>query len=143
MGKKRSYMNDVVYPEERDGRAKDANKKLKSQVRSLKKTVKQQESEIKTLRRAYNKSLSIIEEMHSDKSLSEVIDIVNNSEYKETKKGQDKEKENKNLNLDRCPDCGKMEKKGFSIMKFKGFVRKMCDCGYNKRFDANEGIERS
>lgn len=143
MGKSRNYGNSVLYPEEREGRIKDANKKLRSQIRQLKKTVKQQDAEIRTLQRAYNKTIEYIEETHSGKSVEEVIEIVNGTKHKETKKGQEKVDEQKKLNVEKCPDCGKIEGKEFSVMKFKNFTLKTCSCGYRKRFDTSEGIEGS
>jgi uncharacterized phage infection (PIP) family protein YhgE len=134
----------VVYPEEREGRAKDANKKLKSQIKNLKKQIKRLEEENKTLNRAYNKSCDYIENKLSDKNIEQVIDMVNNYEHKETKKGRAKSKKEKTLFVKKCPQCDTIKGEGYIVLKVGTFEMESCNCGYrNKKADTSEGIEGS
>ena len=75
----------TVYPDEREGRVKDANKKLKAQVNSLKKQLRQAQEDVTTLRRAFNKSCNYIQHEHNNYSLEEVIEMVNSLKSKENK----------------------------------------------------------
>lgn len=135
-------LNVQVYPEEREGRVKDANKKLKSQVRQLKKQLKQLETQNKTLQRAFNKSCDFIQSKLENKSIKEILNMINSFDHKETERGREKQAENKPLE-NKCPKCDKKEKQGYSIMHFNSVVLKKCECGYEERVKLNEGIERS
>lgn len=148
--------NRVVYPEEKEFKTKDANNKLKSQVRSLKKALKIAESDNKTLSRAFDKSCEIIKNKLEGYSLEQVLQMIEDYEYKETEKGRRRDKiakEKKENQVDKedtpifnsqnCPKCGKNKEKGFSIMKFEKFTISSCSCGYRLKADNNEGIERS
>lgn len=133
----------VVYPEENG--TKDANNKLKSQVRSLRKNLKRLEMENRTLSRAFDKSCDFIKYKLKDYSLEQITRMIENFEYKETEKGREREnkKEKKIFNSNKCSKCGKLEGDGYSIMSFKNFTINTCSCGYRLRVDVDEGIERS
>ncbi len=137
-----------VYPEERENKTKDANKKLKSQIRSLKKMVKQLESKVKTLSRSFDKSCDFIQHKLDTRSLEEVLNMIDNFEYKETEKGRKVIIQNKKTEFsdfsEQCPDCSSNTTNGFKIFNFKsrGFSLKTCTCGYRSKVD-NEGSERS
>jgi len=122
----------IIYPEERYGKTKDANKKLKAQIKRQGKRIKQLESEIQTLSRAFQKSCDFIQQKLKNRKLSEIIEMINNYGYKETEKGRQKEKED-NFIVENCPDCGKTKDKGFSIMNFSTFTLVKCECGYKNR----------
>lgn len=133
---------NVVYPEEREGRTKDANRKLRSQVKSLRKAVKRLEEENRTLFRAFGKSCDFIQHKLSDKNLEQVLRMVENFNYKETKKGIDlanKKKESKKE--ESCPDCENSE--GYKEMVFETFEIKYCSCGYRSKVEKDEGVQGS
>lgn len=144
-----------MYSDEREGKTKDANNKLKSQIKSLKKQLKRADEDNRQLSRSFNKSIGIIKDRLEGYSVEQVIQMINDWEYKETAKGRERErakkeaesevglKEEKNLNLPVCPKCGKNKKEGFSIMKFEKFTINNCPCGYRLKVDNDEGIERS
>lgn len=138
----------AIYPEEKEGRTKDANKKLKSQIRNLKKTIKQLESSNHTLLRAYDKSCDFIQHELADKSLKQILTMVDNHEYKETKKGR--EKKTKKIEAEeallhhKCPECGNMDGEGYSLRNIGIIKIESCTCGYKKRkANPDEGIKRS
>lgn len=139
----------VVYPEEKEGRRKDANQKLKAENRSLKKRLAQMETELKTLSRAFNKSCQFIQEKLEHKNLSDVLSIVDDFDYKETRKGQEREDTKQktpieHMNINICPDCKKGEDKGFKKMTFGSIIVKSCVCGYrSKEGVENEGMQRT
>ena len=138
---------NMVYPEEREARTKDANKKLKSENNSLRKQIKKLKEENSTLKRSFNKSCDFIQSEHGDKSIEKVISIVNNFDYKETEKGRQKEVKtekdsNKNFILQNCPKCGKTKEEGFKIMHFEKFKVLNCECGHRTRIDGG-GIKRN
>lgn len=138
----------INYPEEKEGRTKDANNKLKAQVRNLKKQLKKEQEANKTLSRAFNKSCDIIKEKLEGYTIEQVIQMVNDYEYKETERGRAREREKKKDNEDtfisqNCPKCGKNKGEGFSTMKFEKFTINSCSCGYRVKVDNDEGIERS
>ena len=118
-----------IYPEEREGRVKDANRKLKAQVRNLQKVVKQLEWHNKTLQKAFDKSCDFIQERLSGKDLEEIIDMINGRE------SQSKQKK------EACPKCEREE--GYKVMTLNKFIIKKCICGYRSKADGDEGIKRS
>lgn len=128
----------VMYPEEREGRTKDANNKLKSQVRNLRKIVKQLEIENKTLSRAFDKSCDFIQDRLKGQSLGEILDMIN---------GEKKPKKPKKAEAfsDNCPKCENSEDEGYKTMVFEKFIIKSCTCGYRskKAEESGEGLERS
>ena len=139
---------NVSYPEEREGRTKDANNKLKSQIRNLKKRLKQLESHNHTLSRAYDKSCDFIQQKLSSSSLKEILKMVDDHEYKETKKGREKKalkkKEEEALLSPKCPECGSIEEEGYSLRKLGKITMENCTCGYKKtKAESSEGIKRS
>ncbi len=137
----------VVYPEEKEGRVKDANRKLKAQVRNLKKKIKQLESENKTIGRAYDKSCDFIQDKLSDKSLEEVLNMVKGHGYKETEKGREDKKKNpdefEDFIVDKCPKCGTMDEERYTQFNLGKFKIESCACGYRRKAETSEGIERS
>jgi rubrerythrin len=141
----RKYSN-VSFPEEKEGNLKEANRKLRDEIKNLKKIIKNLETENKTLSRSFNKSCDFIHQKVSDKNLEEVIGMINDFDYKETKKGREKEKDKKNnQNSDKtCPKCDIKEGEGYSIMEFGNFQVHKCSCGFREKvISENEGIERS
>jgi predicted nuclease with TOPRIM domain len=127
-----------LYPEEKEGNLRDTNRKLKSQIKHLNKTIKQLESENQTLQRAFNKSVDFLKNKSSQKSLEEVFCEVESFEHKETRKGREKEKENKEQEnvfeqKKSCPECGNTENNGFGTTKFSNFEVHWCSCGYKTR----------
>jgi len=145
--RKNSKNFSVVYPDEKEGRSKDANRKLRSEVKNLKKRIRQLESHNKTIERAYSKSCNFIQDKLSNKTLEEVLNMVKNYEHKETEKGRNqslKEKPKvKGLVSNSCPKCGNIEKEGYAIFGMGKFTIESCACGYRKKADSSEGIERS
>ena len=131
----------VVYPDEKEGKVRDANKKLKSQIRTLKKAVKKLESENKTLNRAYSKSCNFIQDSLSNKSLEQIMGMIEDFDYKETEKGREKEEIKDTAN--NCPECDNAINKGYVIMDFEKFTLKSCKCGYRSKVNTCEGNERS
>ncbi len=125
----------VVYPEENEGKTKDANRKLKGQIRNLQKTIKRLESENKTLNRAFNKSCDFIQQKLSNKSLRQIMDMIDNFEYKETERGRIAERE-KNT----CPKCN--EEESYKTMNFEKFKINICKCGHRSKVNNYEGNER-
>ena len=146
---------NMVYGEEKEGRIKDANKKLRSEINSLKKQIKKLREDNATLQRGFNKSCNYIQSEHDNFSIEKVIDIVNNFEYKETEKGRqralenptdvelDKTEEEKNFMLKNCPKCDKNKEEGFEVMNFQDFSIINCKCGHRTRIESGEGIERN
>jgi cell division protein ZapA (FtsZ GTPase activity inhibitor) len=123
----------VTYPDEKEFKIKDANRKLKAQVKSLKRIIKTLESENKTLQRAFNKSCDFIQKKLSNKSLKQILKEVDDFDYKETEKGREKEekkKEEKKIE-NSCPKC--LSEKNFKTMEFENFIIKSCKCGYRKK----------
>jgi predicted RNase H-like nuclease (RuvC/YqgF family) len=150
VGKSFKSYNKTHFPEEREGNAKDSNKKLKAEIKNLKKIIKNLESQNKTLTRSFNKSCDFINEKIQDKNVEEVVKIIDNYEYKETEKGREKQKnkkENINNNTkkeEECPECFEPESKGFKIINFDTFKVHTCICGYRTRVNKkNEGIKGS
>ena len=148
----RRYNTD--FPEEREERTKDANKKLKSQIKILKKVIKQLESENRTLQRAFSKSCDFIQAKLKNHTLEQVLEVVEDFDYKETengskelfveKKEKEKEKEKKeNDNYENCPKCGKSKHEGFKMLDFEKFRVDACPCGYRLKVNFDEGIERN
>ena len=146
-----SSRNRVInYPEEKEGRTKDANNKLKAQIRNLKKQLKKADEANKTLSRAFNKSCDIIKDKLEGYSIEQVIQMVNDYEYKETAKGRERNRIKKeeieykeDLSLQECPKCGTNKGEGFSTMTIGKFTLDSCSCGYRSKVDNDEGIERS
>ena len=137
----------MVYPEEREGRTKNANKKLKNENRALNKKIRRLQSENKTLQRAFNKSCSFMEEKLKDYSLDQIIQMIDDFKYKETEKGRRKKEENvveqETLILNNCPKCGKNEGDGYVVLSYQKFKVQSCQCGFKSKVDNDEGIERS
>lgn len=137
----------TVYPEEKEGRVKDANKKLKSQIRNLKKTVRHLESENRTLARAFDKSCDFIQNRLENRSLSQILKMIDEFDYKETEIGREQvelEKiEIKAFEAERCPDCNKDKKEGFAMLDLGSFIVRSCGCGFKSKVSKSEGIERS
>jgi bisphosphoglycerate-dependent phosphoglycerate mutase len=138
----------VVYPEDKDGRVKDANKKLKAQNKALSKKIKRLQSENKTLERAYGKSCDFMQEKLKDYGLEQIIQMINDFEYKENGKGRDREqKKNKDsketLILNSCPECGKKIDNGYVVLSYPKFKIQSCQCGHKSRVENGEGIKRS
>jgi len=135
--------NKVSFPEEKEGNVKEANRKLRAEIRSLKKIIKILESENRTLSRSFNKSCDYIQEVVKDKNLEDVMDMISDFDYKETEKGREKEKgKNSSQKEDKtCPKCNNAK---YKVMNFGSFKIHTCTCGYREKvIIANEGIERS
>lgn len=149
----RRYNTD--FPEEREERTKDANKKLKSQIKILKKVINQLESENRTLQRAFSKSCDFIQAKLKNNSLEEVLEIVEDFDYKETTNGsekleskkhkekEEKEQKQEDNHYENCPKCGKNKGEGFKMLSFEKFRVDTCPCGYRLKVNFNEGIERN
>lgn len=148
----------ILYPGDRGDRVKDANNKLRSENRNLKKRIKKLEQENKTLKRAFDKSCEYINEKLFDKDVEEVINIVNGYDYKETKKGRKKlktereseteaeaEVESKESieNKKTCPKCNQKEGEGYGVIDFLKFKIHSCRCGYKERVNKSERDEGS
>jgi predicted RNase H-like nuclease (RuvC/YqgF family) len=146
----RSYRryNNTSYPEEKEGNAKDANKKLKAEIKNLKKIIKNLESENKTLTRSFNKSCDFINNKLADKKIEQIIEMINEFDQQEVeekkRKEEVKKKEKKLAQEKECPKCFMPEGRGYKIIDFSNFKVHTCVCGYRARVDSeNEGIERS
>lgn len=126
--------SSMVYPEEREGKTKDANKKLKSQIRSLKKTIKQMDTQIKTLSRSFDKSCDFIQNELKDKKLPDILKMIDDFDFKETEKGRERF-ENEKQAGDSCPRCDSAFNFKVTHFKEKGFTLESCSCGYRKRVD--------
>lgn len=148
MGRSHRKYNKMSYPEEKEGNVRDTNRKLKAEIKSLKKIIKNLESQNKTLTRSFNKSCDFINEKFSDKNVEDVIEIVNKidqEKIEEDKKRQEIKKKEKRLAQEKeCPKCFATEGKGYKIINFDTFKVHTCTCGYRTRINnENEGIERS
>lgn len=145
MAKTNRKYSSQTYPEEKEGRTKDANRKLRSQIKSLKKQLARLEEDNRTLRRSFNKSCQYIDEKIKGKSIEKVLEDIKNFDYKETERSRQKEKEKmKEINTDEnCPKCGKNSKEGFVKMSFSKFKILKCVCGFRKKENKSEGISRS
>lgn len=145
MAKTNRKYSSQTYPEEKEGKTKDANRKLRGQIKSLKKQLARLEEDNRTLRRSFSKSCQYIDEKIKGKSIEEVLEDIRNFEYKETERGRQKEREKmKETNTDKnCPRCGKNSKEGFVKMSFSNFKILKCTCGFRKRENESEGIGRS
>lgn len=152
MGKSNRRLN-LVYSEEKEGKTKDANSKLKSQIKRLTKTVNQLESENRTLTRAFNKSCDYIQKKLDNRSLEEILEIINDYDYKETGKGLEEvkekvavekkpKKEKKKVNHITCPKCSIGLNEGYKIIDFTTFIVETCECGHRSRTEKGERIER-
>lgn len=139
----------MVYPEENEGKTKEANRKLKAQVKNLKKTVRQLESQVRTLNRSFDKSCDFIQHKLKNKGLKEILDMIDSFEYKETEYGRQKVREEKKKKeessiLQSCPRCNSDASNGFKIMSFADFKVETCPCGYRSRKDnGDEGNKGS
>ena len=153
---KNNSKSSIDYPEEKEGNTKDANKKLKSQIRSLKKTIKQLESQVGTLNRSFNKSCDFIQDKLEKRSLKDILNMIDTYDYKETEHGREQAKIRKNIKkaeekddndiffITNCPRCNNDITKGFNVMRFNGFKIENCSCGYRNRIeDGNAGSEGS
>lgn len=147
MAKNNRSFKMVNYPEEREEKIKDANRKLKSDLKREKNKVKQLRQDLASLQRAFNKSCQYISEKLIDRNVEEVIEMVNNFNYKETEKGREKEiikqKTNTNLISTKCSNCGRVEGEGYMNLNYSGFNILTCKCGFRKRVDQSEGNEGS
>lgn len=152
MGRSYRNCNNVHYPEEKEGNSKDANKKLKAQIKSLKKIIKNLESENKTLLRSFNKSCDFINQKLSDKNIKEIVEMIDDFDYKETENGrqeEEKKKKEKQTMKEKqkekeCPKCFAPQDRGYKVIDFTTFKVHTCVCGYRSRINVeNEGIERS
>jgi hypothetical protein len=152
VGKSNRKLN-LVYSEEREGKTKDANGKLKSQIKRLTKTINQLESENRTLTRAFNKSCDYIQRKLDNRSLEEILEIINDFDYKETNKGAEAvekkavtenkmKKEVKKVKHITCPKCSVGLNEGYKIIDFRTFVVETCECGHRSRTEKSERVER-
>jgi len=135
-----------LYPIEQEGKVKDANKKLRAQVKTLKNKVKRLEEDNATLKRHFDKSSHYIDEKLSNKSVEEVIDMVKDFSYKETERGREKVSKQKQTTIlvsPKCPDCGIVESEGYVITSFESFEVHNCQCGFRTRKNSGEGNKRS
>lgn len=141
----------TVYPEEREGRVKDANRKLRSDLKRERNKVKKLQQDMASLQRAFSKSCQYISEKLADRDIREVIELVNDFDYKETENGRkrEEEKEVTKQNEDttfiskNCPDCGTLKGVNYTVMNFMNFKILSCKCGFRKRIDQGEGNEGS
>jgi len=137
----------VLYPVEQEGKIKDANKKLRAQVKTLKNKIKRLEEDNSTLKRHFDKSHQYIDEKLTTKSVEEVIEMVNEFDYKETEKGREKMSKQKQPTIlvsPKCPDCGIVESEGYNISVFGDFEVHNCgQCGFRTRKNSGEGNKRS
>lgn len=142
MGKTNRRLN-LVYSEEREDRTKDANSKLKSQIKKLTKAIKQLESENRTLTRAFNKSCDYIQKKIDNKSLEEILDIIEDYNCKETSSGLvEVKKQKKDKECVVCPKCSRELNNGYKVIDFPTFVVENCECGHRSRIEKSEGIKR-
>lgn len=140
----RNYNNNS-FPEEKEGNVKEANQKLRAEIKRLKRIIKSLEIENKTLTRSFNKSCDFIHQNISSKSIEEVLGMIDEFDYKETEKGREREKDKKNIqNEDKtCPKCDIIQGKGYSIMDFGTFKIHTCKCGHREKVILeDEGIDR-
>jgi predicted nuclease with TOPRIM domain len=129
VGKGNRRLN-TVYPEENEGKVKDANRKLRSKIKELEKKVKKLQGENRQLKRCFGKSAEYINDKISDKNIEEVIKTVDDYEYKETKKGNKLLKEKKAI----CPKCDTPKGEEYKILDFISFLVHTCTkCGFRKR----------
>lgn len=142
----RRYKN--VYPEEKEGKIKDANKTLKAENKFLRKRVKELEEAVRTLKRGFDKSINYVKSTQEGMKVEDVIKLVDKHDFKETQKGRKKEKERQetifeeeNFILNNCPKCDKNRKEGFIVLDYGKFSVVTCSCGYRDRVEGNEGIE--
>jgi hypothetical protein len=138
----------VNYPEEREGRIKDANRKLRSDLKREKNKVKQLKQDLASLQRAFNKSCQYINEKLADQNIENIIELVNNFDYKETEKGREqveiKQKTDTNLISTKCLDCGRVEGEGYMVLNYVNFNVHTCKCGFRQRVSqGDEGNEGS
>lgn len=152
MGKSNRRLN-LVYSEEKEGKQKDANSKLKSQIKRLTKTINQLESENRTLTRAFNKSCDYIQKKLDGRSLEEILEIIDDFDYKETNKGAEEaekkvaaekkqKKEVKKVKHITCPKCSNGLNEGYKLIDFKTFIVETCECGHRSRTEKSERVER-
>ena len=143
---RKSRNTKTLYPIEQEGKIKDANKKLRAQVKTLKNKIKRLEDDNNTLKRSFEKGNQYIDEKLMDKNVSEVIEMVKEFDYKETKKGRkkmSKQKDFTNFRSPTCPDCGIVEGKEYTVVQYTSFAVHSCKCGFRTREDKSEGNERS
>jgi len=148
VGRSHKRYKNTSYPEEKEGNIRDTNKKLKAEIKNLKKIIKNLESQNKTLSRSFNKSCDFINDTLYDKNVEDIIEMVNESDQKKSEENKRKEealKKEKKLAIEKeCPKCFTTEGKGFKIINFNTFKVQTCVCGYRTRInEENEGIERS
>jgi hypothetical protein len=152
VGKSNRRLN-LVYSEDKEGKTKDANSKLKSQIKRMAKTINQLESENRTLTRAFNKSCDYIQRKLDGRSLEEILEVINDFDYKETNKGLQEveqkaavekkpKKEKKKTNHITCPKCSVGLNEGYKIIDFKTFIVETCECGHRSRTETSERVER-
>lgn len=136
MGKSIRQMN-MLYPEEKEGNTRNANTKLKGEIKRLKKQIKQLESDNRQLNRSLNKTLDFVQSKIKNLSLEEVMEIVDTFKYKETINGQKKleQKIQEENEKNKCPDCGRSEKDGYKIIDLGTCVVYNCTCGYRSKDD--------
>lgn len=133
----------LAYPGERGDRIKDANNKLRSENRNLKKRIKKLEQENKTLKRAFDKSCEFIEDKLYEEEVENIIEKVNDYEYKETQRGRDAKKQEKEKNKIKCPVCQTEKGKGYSVIEFAVYELHTCKCGHRERVDKSERVKGS
>lgn len=135
----------MLYPEEREGRVKDANRKLRSDLKREKNKVKKLEQDLATLQRAFDKSCQYINEKLSNEKVEDIIELVDSFKYKETEKGRKKQetKQNENIMLKKCPKCDTIKGEGYTVINFTKSKVLSCKCGFRKRIDEGEGNEGS
>lgn len=143
MGRGYKRFNNT-YPEEREDNVKDTNKKLKAEIKHLRKVIKNLQSENKTLSRAFDKSSDFINQKLSDKTVEQIIEMV--SDFEKKKKEQEevvkqKQEEKKKQEAEKnksCPNCFCNQEEGFKIVDFKTFKIHMCNCGYRTRVNVGK-----
>lgn len=135
---------NVIYPEEKEGRIKDANRKLRSDLKREKNKVKQLQKDLASLQRAFDKSCEYINDKLSNRNIEDVMEIIDDFNYKETEKGREKENLKKEKKIpNKCPDCGRVESEDCKTLNFKDFNVIICKCGFRKRVNHSEGNEGS
>ena len=148
MAKNNRNLRMVNYPEEREGKRKDANRKLRSDLKREQNKVKQLKQDLASLQRAFNKSCQYISEKLADQNVEDIIELVNNFDYKETEKGREqvenKQKTDTDLISTKCLDCGRVEGEGYMVLKYGDFNVHTCKCGFRKKVNqSNEGNKGS
>lgn len=148
MGRGQRRYTNTSYPEEKEGNAKDANKKLKAEIKNLKRIVKNLESENRTLTKSFSKSCDFINNKLADKKIEQIIEMINEFDQQEVdelkRKEEVKKKEKKLAQEKECSKCFMPEGRGYKIIDFVTFKIHTCVCGHRARIDnENEGIERS